>query len=118
MAVLWNQFKAYQVIKKIKQTNKQNNKKKEKENKQKKKKQKQKKTQKQKRARSTDLRLTALFFTLQQHPLSKWLWLKWQVAQSFHQARSHDLFWKGVGPPQKQWTFWTKTLFELTFLGP
>ena len=45
-------------------------------------------------------------------PLSKWLRLKWQVAQSFHQACSHDLFWKGVGSPQKQWildwkTFWT-----------
>ena len=51
-------------------------------------------------------------------PLSKWLRLKWQVAQSFHQARSHDLFWKGVGPPQKQWTFWTKKLCELTFQGP
>ena len=64
------------------------------------------------KARSTDLRLTALFSTPQRPPLSKWLWLKSQVAQSFHQARSHDLFWEGVGVPKK-WTFWTKKLLNL-----
>ena len=96
-----------------------------KSNKQKDKKEKEKekteteKTNKQKiRARSTNLRLTALFSPCNNHSLSKLLRLKWQVAQSFYQARSHDLFWKGVGPPKKQWTFWTKKLFELTFLGP
>ena len=101
------------MIKKINQTNKQN---KTKQNKTKTEKKKQK--QKQKRARSTDLRLTALFFTLQQPSSFKMTAVEMASRTSFHQARSHDLFWKGVGPPQKQWTFWTKKLFELTFLGP
>ena len=53
------------MIKKINQTSKQTNKK-TKQNKTKQKQKKQTKKQKQKRARSTDLRLTTLFFTLQQ----------------------------------------------------
>ena len=60
------------------------------------------KTNKQKqkqKGRSTDLWLTE-FSTPQWPPFSKWLRLKWQVAQSFHQACSHDLFWEGVGPPK------------------
>ena len=85
------------------QTNKKTKKKKKKkESKRKQNKNKNKtKQNKTKKARSTDLRLTALFFTLQQPSLSKWLRLKWQVEQSLHQARSHDLFWKGVGAPTK-----------------
>ena len=81
-------------------------------------KQKQKQKQKQKRARSTDLRSTALFFTLQQPSSFKMTAVEMASRTVFHQPRSHDLFWKGVGPPQKQWTFWTKKLFKLTFLGP
>ena len=56
------------MIKKINQTNKQTNKKTKKKQKQNKNRKNttKKQEQKQKRARSTDLRLTALFFTLQQ----------------------------------------------------
>ena len=54
------------MIKKIKQTNKQTNKKTKTKTKQKKKKRTKQQKQKQKRTRSTDLRSTALFFTLQQ----------------------------------------------------
>ena len=46
-------------------------------------------------------------------PLSKWLRLKWQVAESFHQARSHDLFWKGVGPPKNSGPFGLKNFLNL-----
>ena len=66
------------------------------------KKQKQTNKKQKQKARSTDLWLNE-FSSPQWPPLSKWLRLKWQVAQSFHQACSHDLFcmfWEGVGPPK------------------
>ena len=117
----WNQFKACTrwLKKSIKQTKK-NKKRKKKKNKTKQK-QKKKKTNKNKNKKGP-VPLTCgwlhYFSPCNNPPLSKWLRLKWQVAQSFHQTRSHDLFWKGVGPPQNKWTFWTKKLFELIFLGP
>ena len=102
------------IKKSIKQTNKQTNKqkdkkkKKTKQNKRKENKTKQKKKKKKKRTPSTDLRSTALFFTLQ---TTLFLLLKWQVAQSFHRARSHDLFWKGVGPHKNSIPFGLKKTF-------
>ena len=68
------------------------------------KKKKKKKTKTKTKARSTDLRLTnCTIFHPATTPSFKIavLWLKWQVAQSFHQARSHDLFLEGVGGPKK-----------------
>ena len=91
----WNQFKA--CTRWFKKSSKQTNK-------TKKEKQKQNKTKTEKKNRNKDgpVPLTCgwlhYFSPCNNPPLSKWLRLKLQVAQSFHQARSHDLFWRVWGP--------------------
>ena len=86
------QFSLCQVIK----TNKQTNKTKNKQTKQKTNKQNENQTNKQTQNKGPFPRpfhwLAVDCTIFHTNDPAKWLQLKWQVAQSFHQARSHDLF--------------------------
>ena len=108
------------MIKKINQTNKQTKRQNTKQNKTKQNKAKQNKNRK--RNKKGPFHWLAvdctIFHPANNPPLSKWLRLKWQVAQSFHQTVAMIYFGRVWGPHKNSGPFGLKNFVNLPSKGP